>query len=76
MYYICVPGLGYIHKQWQAEEPRFCTNLAKAKSWKQSANALKFANEHLANRVHVRWELWQETEGVLVPLIRPQASRV
>jgi hypothetical protein len=75
MYYICVPGLGYVHKQWQADEPRFCADLAKAKSWKQATTALKFSTQNLANRVHVRWELWQDTEGGLIPIIRPQANR-
>ena len=75
MYYLCVPGLGYVHKQWQAKEPRFSEDLAKAKGWKQSTSALNFCHQHLVNRVHVRWELWQETDGSLIPIIRPQPTK-
>lgn len=74
-YYICIPGLGYIHKQWRSEEPRFCTNSEKAKSWKQVASALSFGNRELASRIHIRWELWQKSDDELVPIIRPRALK-
>ena len=76
MYYLCVPGLGYVHKQWQTKEPRFAEELSKAKGWKQYKTAIKFCNENLVTRVHVHWELWQETDGGLIPIIRPQPSKV
>jgi len=72
MYYVCVPGLGYVHKQWKSAEPRFCQDSAKAKSWKTSSSALAFSNQELTSRVHIPWELWQETEGEFIPIIRPR----
>ena len=38
MYRIRISGLGFIHKQWKDEEPRFCTAKTKAKTWKSLKN--------------------------------------
>lgn len=71
MYLIQVPGLGFIHQQWQDDEPRFCTQLPKAKSWETLQEALDFGNQKLTPRIKVSWELWQAMEGVFKPIIRP-----
>ena len=74
MYFLKIDGLGFIHKSWKDEEPRFCRQQAKAKSWTSLEGALKFGNQKLTPRLKIPWEVWQENEGILLPLMRPQAT--
>ncbi len=74
MYRIQVSGLGFVHSSWKDIEPRFCTDPAKAKSWKTFDATLNFANQNLVPRSQVRWEIWQEQDGDLVPILQPQRS--
>lgn len=71
MYFLKVAGLGFIHKSWKDDEPRFCRLQSKAKSWTSLDGALKFGNQRLTPRLKIPWELWQEVDGELMPLIRP-----
>lgn len=72
MYFLKVAGLGFIHKQWQDDEPRFCRQPEQAKSWKSIDSALKFGNQKLTPHLSIPWEIWQEKEETLLPLIRPR----
>ncbi|MEO0457818.1 MAG: hypothetical protein AAF152_14735 [Cyanobacteria bacterium P01_A01_bin.114] len=72
MYLIKISGLGFIHDGWQDSEPRFCTTLSAAKSWPTLETALAFGNHHLTPRLALGWELWQETEDDLLPVMRPK----
>ena len=75
MYLIKVEGLGFIHSNWDDQEPRFCSTLSVAKSWPTLTEVLRFGNNHLTPRLPIGWELWEETMDDLVPLIRPQAGK-
>ena len=73
IYRIQLPGLGFVHKSWKDDEPRFCTLSSKAKGWKTLAAALEFGNQKLTPRgIKLRWELWQEVSGTWIPVIRRQ----
>lgn len=72
MYLIQVPGLGFIHQRWKNEEPRFCSEQSKAKSWETLNDAVEFGNQNLTPRIKMSWELWQDVEGELKPIIRPK----
>ncbi|NER01128.1 MAG: hypothetical protein F6K30_31295 [Cyanothece sp. SIO2G6] len=74
MYYLCVPGLGYVHKRWKSDEPRFCKDVTKAKNWKLSTSAIQFRERELSQCVHIPWELWQEVDEELIPIIRPRLT--
>jgi hypothetical protein len=73
MYLLKVAGLGFIHKTWNEEEPRFCADQAKAKQWKTLEGALEFGNRKLSPRLPIRWELWQHLDGTVLPVMRPQS---
>jgi hypothetical protein len=75
MYFLKIAGFGFIHKSWKDAEPRFCQQFDKAKSWKSLERALKFGNEKLTPQLSIPWEVWQEVEGELVPLVRPRSPR-
>jgi len=72
MYLLKVAGLGFVHKTWHDQEPRFCTDPAKGKQWKTVDGALEFGNRKLSSRLTIRWELWQQTNDTLLPIMRPQ----
>ncbi|MGP1383379.1 MAG: hypothetical protein ACTS2F_07430 [Thainema sp.] len=74
MYRIQVSGLGFIHARWKDIEPRFCADPTKAKSWTTLEGTLKFANQRLVPRSQIRWEIWQEQDGDLVPILQPQRA--
>ncbi len=74
MYRIRISGLGFIHKQWKDEEPRFCTAKTKAKTWKSLKGATDFGNKKLTPKIKIGWELWQEADDVLTPVFRPRPS--
>jgi len=75
MYAIKIHGLGFIHKRWKDETPHFCSDFSKAKTWKTLSRALDFGNKKLTPRLRMSWELWQEVEGELIPLIQPQSRQ-
>lgn len=77
MYFLKIAGLGFIHKNWKDEEPRFCRQQAKAKTWTSLEGALKFGNQKLTPRLSIPWEIWQiSPDGeALLPLVRPQSAR-
>ncbi|MEM8641676.1 MAG: hypothetical protein AAGG51_23095 [Cyanobacteria bacterium P01_G01_bin.54] len=71
-YLIQVVGLGYIHKNWKDAEPQFAESRAKAKSWKTREGAVGFGAQKLTPRLRTGWELWQEIEGELIPIMKPR----
>lgn len=75
MYAIKVQGLGFIRKNWKDDEPRFCADFTHAKTWKTLPKALEFGDKKLTPRLRIGWELWQDVEGELIPLIQPQRSQ-
>jgi hypothetical protein len=72
-YFVKVAGLGFIHKNWQPEEPRFCTNQTQAKTWKTRQAAIGFGSEHLTPRLKIGWELWELDDEGLEPIILPRS---
>ena len=75
MYLIKVAGLGFIHDAWQDPEPRFCRALGNAKQWPTLEAALAFGNRHLTPHLPIGWEVWQEVNDDLLPILRPQGGR-
>ncbi len=75
MYLLKIAGLGFIHKSWQDAEPRFCDQSTKAKSWKTLDAALNFGNQKLTPKIAISWEVWQDSDGELRPLMRPRSVR-
>jgi hypothetical protein len=73
MYFLKIANLGFIHKSWKDEEPHFCREFKKAKSWKSLEGALNFGDTKLTPQLAMPWEVWQEVEGDLVPLVRPRS---
>jgi hypothetical protein len=74
MYYIQVPGLGFIYKRWQDDEPRFCSDRSNAKVWQTLEGTLEFGNSKLTPRLRSGWEVWQVVDDELIPVIRPQRA--
>lgn len=74
-YHIQVPNLGYVHKAWQDEQPRFCTQPTLAKQWKTLDKALDFGNQSLTPKLKTAWEVWQMADGELTPVIRAHHSK-
>jgi hypothetical protein len=74
MYCIQVSGLGFVHARWKDNEPRFCTDFSKSKTWTTFDGSLAFANQRLTPRRSLRWEIWQEQDGDLVLILQPQRS--
>lgn len=73
-YHIQVPNLGYVHKAWQDDQPRFCIQPTLAKQWKTLDKALDFGNQSLTPKLKTTWELWQMADGEFTPVIRAHHS--
>lgn len=71
-YFIQVSGLGYIHKNWKDTEPQFSESKAKAKCWKTRQGAVDFGSQRLTPRLRTGWELWQDEDGEMLPLMKPR----
>jgi hypothetical protein len=72
-YLIKVAGLGFIHKNWKTEEPRFCISQATAKTWTTRKAAIGFGSEQLTPRLKIGWELWELDDETLEPVILPRS---